>query len=348
MSDDSKTEHVSQRRVAQAFEEGQVPLGREAVGVAALVASLLALGAVAPKLRMALTVLTAEALTGAASGSIELLLARAGLIGLWVVPVFLAASVTAVLVTMAQTQGGLWLHLALPDASRLWGGRLMRAFTREFAVDFGLTILKAAAVALVCWFALRDDVRALPGLLQVAPLDQVNGLLLPVMRVSVRVVVLMAGLAVADLALTHFRFRERMLMTREEAKREMKEEEGDPQIRARRRRRHREMSKGRAAVEVPKADALLVNPTHIAIAIRYRAGDQAPRVTAKGKGQLAEIMRDLARAHQIPIVEDIPLARLLYRRVKIGGRVPAETYRAVATILAFVYRVTGRRTGATA
>jgi flagellar biosynthesis protein FlhB len=88
---------------------------------------------------------------------------------------------------------------------------------------------------------------------------------------------------------------------------------------------------------------VIVNPTHVAVAIRYRKGEgSAPRVIAKGKGQLAEIMRDLARSNGVPIVQDIALARVLYKRVKVGGSVPAETYRAVATILAFVYRVTGR------
>ncbi len=94
---------------------------------------------------------------------------------------------------------------------------------------------------------------------------------------------------------------------------------------------------------MPRADALVVNPTHIAIAIRYRRDEgRAPRVTAKGKGALAELMRDLARENAVPIVQDIPLARLLYRKVKVGREIPAQTYKAVAAVLAFVYRVTGR------
>jgi flagellar biosynthesis protein FlhB len=100
---------------------------------------------------------------------------------------------------------------------------------------------------------------------------------------------------------------------------------------------------------IGKADALLVNPTHIAIALRYRKAEgRAPRVTAKGKGQLAELMRELARENGIPIVEDVPLARLLYRKVKVGREIPAQTYKAVATLLAFVYRVTRRESGARA
>jgi flagellar biosynthesis protein FlhB len=140
-----------------------------------------------------------------------------------------------------------------------------------------------------------------------------------------------------------------MTMTRDEAKRESKEEEGDPLLRGRRRRKHRELVRGRARVEVPKADALIVNPTHIAIAVRYRKSEGlAPRVLFKGKGTLAEVMREVARENGIPIVQDVPLARLLYKRVKIGREIPAETYRAVAAVLAFVYRVTGRNPNAVA
>src|SRR5262249_44414748 len=117
----------------------------------------------------------------------------------------------------------------------------------------------------------------------------------------------------------------------------------DPMIKGRRRRKHREIIRGQIAAEVPRADVVVVNPTHIAVALRYRPGeDSAPRVTAKGKGVFAEQIRELARKNGIPIVEDIPLARLLHRRVKVGGAVPVETFRAVAAILAFVYRMLGR------
>ncbi len=132
-------------------------------------------------------------------------------------------------------------------------------------------------------------------------------------------------------------------MTKQELKREMKEDDGDPMLRSRRRRRHRELARGRARVEVPRADALVVNPTHVAVALRYRRDEgRAPRVTAKGKGVLAELMRELARENGVPIVQDVPLARLLYRKVKVGGEVPAQTYKAVAAVLAFVYRLGGR------
>ena len=135
-------------------------------------------------------------------------------------------------------------------------------------------------------------------------------------------------------------------MTIDEVKREIKEDMGDPMIRGRRKQKAREIAQNRVGVEVPKADALIVNPTHIAIAIRYERGtDNAPRVTAKGKDNVADLMRKLARENSIPIVKDVPLARLLYKKVKVGKTVPAETYKAVAAVLAFVYRVTGRLPG---
>ena len=166
----------------------------------------------------------------------------------------------------------------------------------------------------------------------------------PLTKGAVKVLTVMALWAGVDIALTRCRFNQKMKMTKADARREAKEDEGNPQIKARRRRRHRELSRGRARIEVPRADAVIVNPTHIAIAIRYRADeDAAPRVTAKGKGVLAEMMRELARENGIPIVENIPLARLLYKRVKVGKSVPADTFKAVAAVLAYVYRLTGQR-----
>jgi flagellar biosynthesis protein FlhB len=153
-------------------------------------------------------------------------------------------------------------------------------------------------------------------------------------------------LGAIDVFLTRRRFFEKMKMTKDEIKREMKEDEGDPHIRGARKRRHRELRRGAIAVEVPRADAVVVNPTHIAVVLRYRKkNDKAPRITAKGKGAKADAIRRLALENGVPIVKDIPLARLLHARVRIGREVPAETYRAVAAVLAFVAKVRGRPPG---
>ena len=128
-------------------------------------------------------------------------------------------------------------------------------------------------------------------------------------------------------------------MTKQELKDEMKSTEGNPQIKAARRRR-RSVSKAKSLAEVPTADVIITNPTHIAIALRYdRKNMRAPKVVAKGIRLNAQQIRDIAQQHQIPIIENKPLARLLFKQAKVGGEIPAQLYAAVAEILSWVYRV---------
>lgn len=344
MAEEEKSEQASEKRLSDAFERGEVPLGRDAVIVAGLAAGSFALLGVARGVQEGLVQLFATALRGADQPSLFRLLPLATRpLGL-ALGACCAVPLAAILMTAAQTKGGFWPELPLPDFSRLVQTRkLTRLFSRELLADLGLAAIKVTVLAAVTFAAVRDDFLALGALFTAPAGALLGGLFAPVAHGASKVLGALALLAGMDLATTHIRFRSRMKMTKDETRREQKEEDGDPLIRNRRRRKHRELAKARAVFEVPRADALLVNPTHVAIALRYRRGeDQAPRVTAKGKGQLAEIMRDLARSNGIPIVQDIPLARLLHRKVKAGGLVPADTYRAVAAILAFVYRVTGR------
>ena len=348
MSDDAdkddKTEAASQRRLQQAAEKGQIAVGRDATTVLSLCAGAAALVFLGGTLVEELTRLAAAAARGLADPSPR------GWSGLAFAPVRTAGIICAATALaafaggVAQTRGRVWPHLALPDVERLWqGSKLTRLVSREMLADLGLAAVKVVAVGAAAWVALRDEFLTLPTLLHVEKAQLLGAAFQPLVDALPWLGVALVCTAGVDLAVAHRRFGARMRMTRDELKREHKEDEGDPLLRSQRRRRHREMSRARVAVEVPQADALLVNPTHVAVAIRYRRGDdRAPKVVAKGKGQLAEIMRDLARANAVPIVEDVPLARLLYRRVKVGREIPAETYKAVAAILAFVYRLRGR------
>jgi flagellar biosynthesis protein FlhB len=342
--EEDKTEDASHRRLQQARDQGNLPIGRDLVGLAGFAAGCLTLLACGPALRDALITVvaaSARALDTARAGELLPLLLRPALLAL-AVPT--AVAVAAGVAGVAQTGGGFWPELTLPDPSRLFsGGKIKRLFGKEALADFGLALVKFVTVAATIWSALRVEFLLLPRLLGASTAGQLAGLFEPLAAALVKILAALAFLAGLDLAVTRFRYNRKLRMTKEEAKRDYKEEEGDPLFRSRRKRMHRDLLKGVAKAEVPKADALIVNPTHIAIAIRYRPDqDRAPRVTAKGKGVLAESMRDLARQHGIPIVENIPLARLLYRKVKVGRAVPAETYKAVAAVLAFVYRVLGR------
>jgi flagellar biosynthetic protein FlhB len=131
-----------------------------------------------------------------------------------------------------------------------------------------------------------------------------------------------------------------MMMTREEVKEDMKSAEGNPQVKAAQRRRRRTVSKAKALADVPTADVVVTNPTHIAIALRYdRKTMRAPKIVAKGIRLNAQRIREIAQQYQIPIIENRPLARMLFKKGKVGGEIPAQLYAAVAEILAWVYRV---------
>ena len=132
-------------------------------------------------------------------------------------------------------------------------------------------------------------------------------------------------------------------MTKEEIKEERKQQEGDPKVKARIRSKQFEMARARMMADVPKASVVITNPTHIAVALRYVAGEtEVPQVLAKGQALLAERIREIATANAIPIISDPPLARALYRSVPVGGLIPVQLYRAVAEVLSYVYRMRGK------
>jgi flagellar biosynthetic protein FlhB len=150
----------------------------------------------------------------------------------------------------------------------------------------------------------------------------------------------MLGLAVFDYAWQRWQFEKSLRMTKQEIKEENKAQEGDPHIKARIRSIMREMARKRMMQDVPKATVVVTNPTHLAIALVYRREDMvAPQVIAKGAGYVAERIKAMAQAHAIPLVENKPLAQQLFKTVEIGGIIPEGLYKAVAEILAYVYRL---------
>jgi flagellar biosynthetic protein FlhB len=148
------------------------------------------------------------------------------------------------------------------------------------------------------------------------------------------------ALAGLDYLYQHWRTERQLRMSRQEVKEEMREQEGDPQLKGRLRTLRQKFSRQRMTAEVAKADVVITNPTHLAVALRYRAGEAgAPRLIGKGAGFIAEKIREIARTRGIPIVENKPLARRLYQQVEVGREIPEKLYRAVAEVLAYVYRL---------
>jgi len=159
------------------------------------------------------------------------------------------------------------------------------------------------------------------------------------LRIFLRVCLGLFVIAVADYGYQFWRNQRDLMMTKQELKEEIKNSESNQRIKAARRKR-RAISKAQALAEVPRADVVVTNPTHLAIALRYdRKTMRAPKVVAKGIRLNAAKIREIAEQHQVPVIENKPLARMLFKHGRVGGEIPAELYAAVAEILAWVYRV---------
>jgi flagellar biosynthetic protein FlhB len=198
------------------------------------------------------------------------------------------------------------------------------------------TVLKTGVLALVLWFTVKGLMPSLVGsgsLPLSATLHQTRDGVAAMMRAAV-----LAGLALAalDVVVVRRRTNKQLRMTKREVKEEHKQTDGDPHLKGAIRSRQMAMSRNRMMSEVAKADVVLVNPTHVAVALRYEPSRGAPRVVAKGAGAVAAKIRERASEHRVPMVEDVPLARALHSQCELGHEVPPDLYEAVARVLAFV------------
>jgi flagellar biosynthetic protein FlhB len=207
--------------------------------------------------------------------------------------------------------------------------------------------LKVALVGYVVYQTLARHSTDIPRLVDMDPAHTMSWLGRLTFQLAIRVSLAFLALAVLDYGYQRWQHEKQLRMSREEVKEEMKRTEGNPAVKGRIRSLQRQAAMHRMMGEVPKADVVVTNPVHFAVALRYdSAAMSAPRVVAKGARLVAEKIVTVARDHGIPIVQDPPLARALYKAGSIGHEIPIHLYRAVAEILAYVYRLAWKRRGA--
>ncbi|PJA79374.1 MAG: flagellar biosynthesis protein FlhB, partial [Nitrospirae bacterium CG_4_9_14_3_um_filter_51_5] len=257
------------------------------------------------------------------------------------IPFGLLVGVFAFLAIILQT-GPLWIEEALqPKLSKLNPSNgLKRIFSWKGVVDLLKSLLKLAGVGWISYFILSHNLPAIFQLSLLELTEAFGGAWGLVEKIVWSVGGALFLLAMIDFIYQRWQHTEDHKMTKQEVKDESKDVEGDPQIRSRRLSLQRERARQRMLQAVPKADVVITNPTHVAVALRYETGKMdAPVVVAKGAGFMADKIKQIARHAGVPIIENRSLARGLYKAVKIGQEVPSALYQAAAEVLAYVYRL---------
>ena len=349
-SDVEKTEPASTRRLEQAREEGQVPRSREIGAFLILMVSASAFWFVGPWMMQRTVAIVRRGLTieeplfrdprfmlvRLADLSFDALLSFA--------PLLLALIVAALVSPFFLGSWNFSLKALSPDLGRL---DPIKGLGRIISWSGLVELVKAVAKALLvggvaCWvlWSERADIYALFGQSIEVALSSAGHLV----NYSFLMIVLAMLLIVAvDVPFQLWQYYDKLKMSKEEVKREAKEMEGDPQVKGRIRQLQREAARRRMMGSVPTADVIVTNPTHFAVALAYKSGMSAPKVLAKGMGEIALKIRELGAANGVPMLEAPPLARALYRHADIDQEIPSALYAAVAEVLAYVYQLANWR-----
>ncbi|GHG85382.1 EscU/YscU/HrcU family type III secretion system export apparatus switch protein [Pseudodonghicola xiamenensis] len=354
--DSQKTQEPTEKRLRDARKRGEVPSSRETgnmmvvlslFGVAALVVPWMG-----PRLAETLSalidgsgqVVVGEGRSGlAALGQLlrEVVLSLATILA----PLFLLILAGGVFGVLIQGETVAALDRVKPKLSKLSPVQgLKRLFSANTLVEFGKSLVKVLVVGgLAIWVTLWavESIWEAPGFI---PENLPGYLILAARRLLLAAAVFLVPVAVVDILWQRFQWRQKLMMTVKEVRDEMKEAEGDPHIKARRAAIRRRRARQRAAAAVPTASVILTNPTHYAVALRYEKGsDEAPVCVAKGADLMARRIREIAFEHEVPIVENKPLARMLYDRVEIDQMVPMQHWQVVAEIISFVLDLKANR-----
>lgn len=217
---------------------------------------------------------------------------------------------------------------------------IKRMFSMRSVVEAIKSVFKFVIILAITYVTIRDDIKSYGGFLQIDVLSGFEHAKWMLAKLGFAILLGLLVVALFDFAYQKLSYRKRLMMTKEEAKKEMKEQEGSPEIRQRIRSIQREMARKRMISEIPKADVIVTNPTHLSVALKYDSETMvSPCVIGKGADHLALRIREIAKENNVPIVENVPLARALYKSVKLNDPVPRSLYKAVAEVLAFVYRL---------
>jgi flagellar biosynthesis protein FlhB len=343
---EDKTEDATERRIEQSIERGDVPKSQEIGTFFVLGAGTLALMIVGGPASRDFAAGMRSFLENAHQVSFD----KRGLMSLMqftTVQFFAVVALPFIFALLAGVASSLVMHRPLftfdpmtPKLQRIsiMGG-FKRIFGKEAYVQFAKSLVKFTIVGVLIVAVLWPERYRMDQLLRLDPILMLSVSWALILKLLGSVLAVFAFVAGLDVLYQRFSWRNRLKMTKEEMKKEYKESEGSPEVKGRLRKLRMEILKRRMMTQVPKSSVIITNPTHYAVALRYEAGMNAPVLMAKGVDSLAMRIRELAGEHEIPIVENPPLARALHARVEVDEEIPEEHYKAVAEVIGFVMRL---------
>ncbi|MDA8085320.1 MAG: EscU/YscU/HrcU family type III secretion system export apparatus switch protein [Nitrospiraceae bacterium] len=336
-----RTERATPRKRQKAREQGQVARGREITSLAGMAGVILIFYFEGPSVIGRLKDVTGNLLS-CRYGMEPVAAAKAAVLGMFsIIMPFLALSF-ALALGAGFAQGGVVfkpLGVQMEKLSPVEG--LSRIFSKNGLAELLKSLVKFAAGGVIFYIVIKRALKSLPltPALGIPELQKTGYSF--VSRAVLEAFAVFFVAAVADYLVERWRLEQSLMMTKEELKQEYKESEGDPVVKSRIKSLQREAARKRMMQEVPKATVVITNPTHLAVALLYnREKTPAPKIVAKGAGAIAEKIKEVASLHGVPIVEDKPVARALFK-LELGSMVPEELYRAVAKIIAYVFKLKG-------
>jgi flagellar biosynthetic protein FlhB len=344
-SQDERTESASPRKREEARQKGQVAQSTELVSAFMFLIGLSALRILFPSMYSQMKNLMENIFTNINPANLNpediwhYGFSSIITFGKILAPFSLVMVISALLINYAQIGFHISTEALKIDLNRMNPITGFKRFvSKKMIVTLVQSLLKVLIVAYVLYITVNGEKEKVLSLADMQITTAVSEVVRLVFKMGFRTALLLLIIASFDYAYQRWEYERSLKMTKQEVKEEMKSSEGDPMVKSRIRSIQREMAMKRMMQEVPKADVVITNPTHLAVALKYKKDeDQAPKICAKGRNLIAEKIKEIARKHEIPIIEDKPLAQSLFK-LDVGHEIPTTLYKAVAEILARIYK----------
>lgn len=347
-SGEDRTEEATPERREEFRDRGQVVVSREISSTLVLLACALFFGLAIPSTIESMKQFMVVQFQSLATQKIS----QSNFIGysgaiwwnylLWVLPIFFVAATAGAGGTLLQSQMNWSWQKLQPDFSRLnFFKGVTRMFSSQSVVELAKSIGKMVSVILVAYLILHSEWKIVPGLMSLAPAKGWHHWADITLQLLWSVAGLATVIAGGDYFFNFMQVEKQVKMTKQEVKEEIKKREVDPHVKGKIKRMAREYATRKMIADTKTATVVITNPTHYAVALKYEVGMSAPKVVAKGLDFLALHLREIAQENSIPIIENKPLARTLYKIVEVGQEIPESLYKAVSEVIRFVFQLKG-------